>query len=556
MPNNGYIGRSPGDSTVIVARESFTPGTATTDFTFASGYTVGYIDCYLNGVRQVYGTDYTASNGTTVGLTSFAQSGDVVELVAYKAFNVGNVETASGNFTVGNKLTVSGVSSFTDVVSSGIITADSFSGNLTGSTVSSSGPLTISDATASTSTSTGALIVSGGVGIGKSLFVAEGVSLAGTITYNDVTNIDSIGIVTGGKGLRATTGGLVVSAGNVKLTAGIASVGAGVTISSDFIHLTDKSKINLGIASDLTIQHDGSHSYITDSGTGQLRLQASTFSLENAAGSENLILANSDGAVTLYNDASAKLNTAGAGVSVTGGVQVSSGGTFGSHNANAAVYYGDGSNLTGIAQGVAGINTTGFSTFKDVSIQGITTFSNLTDASSTTSAAVVISGGVGVAKSMYVGGNIHFANGKGIDFSAVSNGSGTTDNEVLKQYEYGTWTPQDDGDSDISTGIGNYCLVGQVCYLVASFNSNNPSGSTTHIRNLPVNPRRLAYNHHTFGLLFKIPGGGGDESGLSLYICAINTHSTSGGFHIVTDHSDFANTDYSGFNATYTIEQM
>ena len=197
MPNNGYIGRSPGDSSVIVARESFTPGAATTDFTFASGYTVGYIDCYLNGVRQVYGTDYTASNGTTVGLTSFAQSGDVLELVAYKSFNVANLETASGNFTVGNKLTVSGVSSFTDVVSSGIITADSFSGNLTGASVSSSGPLTISDATTSTSTSTGALIVSGGVGIGKSLFVAEGVSLAGTITYNDVTNIDSIGIVTG-----------------------------------------------------------------------------------------------------------------------------------------------------------------------------------------------------------------------------------------------------------------------------------------------------------------------------------------------------------------------
>ena len=197
--NNGYIGRSPGDATVIVARESFTPGAATTDFTFASGYTVGYIDCYLNGVRQVYGTDYTASNGTTVGLTSFAQSGDVLELVAYKSFNVANLENASGNFTVGNKLTVSGVSSFTDVVSSGIITADSFSGNLSGSTVSSSGPLTISDTTASTTTTTGALIVSGGVGIAKSLFVGEGISIAGTITYNDVTNVDSIGIVTAGK---------------------------------------------------------------------------------------------------------------------------------------------------------------------------------------------------------------------------------------------------------------------------------------------------------------------------------------------------------------------
>ena len=203
MPNNGYIGRSPGDSSVIVARETFTPGAATTDFTFASGYTVGYIDCYLNGVRQVYGTDYSASNGTTVGLTSFAQSGDVLELVAYKSFNVANLETASGNFTVGNKLTVSGVSSFTDVVSSGIITADSFSGNL------GPGAVTVTDTTASTTTTTGALIVSGGVGIAKSLFIGEGVSIAGTITYNDVTNIDSVGIVTAGGGIRIGTGGTV-----------------------------------------------------------------------------------------------------------------------------------------------------------------------------------------------------------------------------------------------------------------------------------------------------------------------------------------------------------
>ena len=201
--NNGYIGRSPGDAAVIVARESFAPGAATTDFTFASGYTVGYIDCYLNGSRLVYGTDYTASNGTTVGLTSFAQSGDILELIAYKAFNVGNVETASGNFSVGNKLTVSGIASLTDAVSSGIVTADSFSGNL------GPGAVTVTDTTASTTTTTGALIVSGGVGIAKSLFIGEGVSIAGTITYNDVTNIDSVGIVTAGGGIRIGTGGTI-----------------------------------------------------------------------------------------------------------------------------------------------------------------------------------------------------------------------------------------------------------------------------------------------------------------------------------------------------------
>jgi hypothetical protein len=94
---------------------------------------------------------------------------------------------------------------------------------------------------------------------------AGNVSVAGTLTYDDVTNIDSVGLITAQSGIN-------VSAGNVKVTAGIVTVGAGVTISSDFIHLTDNSKIQLGIASDLEIYHDGSNSIINDAGTGNLRL--------------------------------------------------------------------------------------------------------------------------------------------------------------------------------------------------------------------------------------------------------------------------------------------
>jgi hypothetical protein len=107
---NGYIGRAPGDSSVIIARQTFSPTGVTTDFTFAAGYSVGYVDAFINGAKLIEGQDYVASNGSTVGLTSAAQNGDILELVAYKAFNVANI-TATGSLSVGGDLTVSGVTS-------------------------------------------------------------------------------------------------------------------------------------------------------------------------------------------------------------------------------------------------------------------------------------------------------------------------------------------------------------------------------------------------------------------------------------------------------------
>lgn len=137
---NGYIGRAPGDSSVIVARQNYSPSGIQTDFGFVSGYTIGYIDAYLNGVRLIEGQDYIASNGSTVGLTSAAQNGDVLELVAYKAFNAVNV-TATGSLSVGGDLTVSGITSSAngfqigiqstgvDVTSGGSINALNFVGS-------------------------------------------------------------------------------------------------------------------------------------------------------------------------------------------------------------------------------------------------------------------------------------------------------------------------------------------------------------------------------------------------------------------------------------------
>ena len=101
---NGYIGRAPGDSSVVVARQIFNPTSSTTNFTFSAGYTVGYLDLYLNGTRLIEGQDFTASDTSTIILLSAAINGDVLEAVAYKAFNLANdkVGIQSSGVLIGN----------------------------------------------------------------------------------------------------------------------------------------------------------------------------------------------------------------------------------------------------------------------------------------------------------------------------------------------------------------------------------------------------------------------------------------------------------------------
>ena len=107
---------------------------------------------------------------------------------------------------------------------SGLLTATSYSVDdlLVGAAA------TISATTESTSSTTGALVVSGGVGIAKSLTVGGNISCAGTITYDDVKHVDALGISTFREGINVTTGGVTISGGGldiVGLTTGLSVSG-------------------------------------------------------------------------------------------------------------------------------------------------------------------------------------------------------------------------------------------------------------------------------------------------------------------------------------------
>ena len=278
MPDrNGYIGRAPGDSAVQVARQTFTASGITTDFTFSSGYVPGYFDVYINGVKMIEGSDYTSTDSSTFSiLNGGAADGDVLEAVAYKAFNAATVTNAS-TLTVSGDLTVLGTGTFTGAGTSVSFATTAF--NLSGTP----------DIAARNITGTGATFT-GDVNIG------------GVLSYEDVQNIDSVGIVTARTGVRITNGGLVV-------TAGIATLGAGLTMG-------DNDKAFFGDGGDLEIFHDGTRNYIDSKGS-QLRIETDAIRLRTDSG-ETYLEGDANSGVKIYFNNSKKFETTGAGVTITG----------------------------------------------------------------------------------------------------------------------------------------------------------------------------------------------------------------------------------------------
>ncbi len=125
------------------------------------------------------------------------------------------------------------------------------------------------------------------------------------------TNLDSIDNLL--DGTTAVTG-IDINSGTVD---GLTSL----SLASGNLTLPDNSKAIFGAGSDLQIYHSGSHSFITDAGTGDLYIGASNnIALMNAAFSENKLLATTDGALKLYYDGSEKLATTSTGIDVTGTV--------------------------------------------------------------------------------------------------------------------------------------------------------------------------------------------------------------------------------------------
>jgi len=105
----GYIG---GKVAVSAPQQIETKHTITATASQTSipniGYTVGAVHVYQNGIRLVDGTDYTATNGSTVTLETGATEGDQIVIVSHGSFETSDTVSKASGGTFSSNVTVSG----------------------------------------------------------------------------------------------------------------------------------------------------------------------------------------------------------------------------------------------------------------------------------------------------------------------------------------------------------------------------------------------------------------------------------------------------------------
>lgn len=76
---------------ITVSRQLFSASAGQTVFTVGNGYVVNSVDVFLNGVKLIPGADFTATDGSTITLTSGASLADDLEVISQGGFSVSDV---------------------------------------------------------------------------------------------------------------------------------------------------------------------------------------------------------------------------------------------------------------------------------------------------------------------------------------------------------------------------------------------------------------------------------------------------------------------------------
>ena len=273
----------------------------------------------------VFGTTQTQQLNVS-GVSTF--NGDVKvyssNLSVYSGYGqFGNVQIGAGNdrtirSTLGNLILESNthqVEIQDDVIVSGIVTANGFVGPLEGNVT---GDLTGD--------------VNAGVITAVSGNFTGNVTIGGTLTYEDVTNVDSIGIVTARDGIVVNTRGIHVLSGITTLQdldaqdLNIRNITGSAATFTDSVSLYDNDKIFLGTSQEMEIFHGTlGNSFFTSTKPLYIKYGEAGQTHEMFIQNDSTTAAKftDDASVELYYNGGKRLETVGGGVTVTGDLRVS-----------------------------------------------------------------------------------------------------------------------------------------------------------------------------------------------------------------------------------------
>ena len=193
--------------------------------------------------------------------------------------------------------------SLTKIGSIGINTGISFAGVTTIATLNASDNV---------------LSVGGTVNFVSDVSIGGTVSIAGTLTYEDVTNVDAVGLITARDGIVVGSG-ITLSADGDGFYTGVVTAttfsgafsgdGSALTgVANTDVIFTDKLSVGdspeliaVGVGSDLQLLHSGGNSFIQNN-TGYLGIQADTLYLQDKTDGHAYITCVNDGAVGLRYD--------------------------------------------------------------------------------------------------------------------------------------------------------------------------------------------------------------------------------------------------------------
>jgi hypothetical protein len=415
------------DSALTYSSGTLTVGTSV----IAGGVTVGNANITLTGGNITGAADITATGtvqalslkatNLTSGRVTYAGTSGVLQDSANLTFN-GTTLTVNA-FAVTNDATVGGTF--------GVTGATTLS-----STLGVTGITSITNATDSSSTSTGALKVSGGVGIVKNLYVGGNSNIAGTetvtgtFTANGAVNLSPANFnVT----ISPTGTGSVTIAPNTLGAIDNVAVGANTRASGAFTTLASNGNA--------TLSGNGSIVSLTPSGSGYVTINpGGVGSIDNMVIGANTAKAGTFTALTA---------TTSASLSPTGTVTINP------------------TTLSNMDNVDIGTTTRGTGKFTTLDSNNVVTFSDSTDSSSSTTGAVKIAGGVGIAKKLYVGSNLNVTGTTTLTDTLTANGAVNLD-------------PSNKNISIQPTGTGTVTIspatVGAIDNMIIG--ANTPKGAT------------------------------------------------------------------------------